>query len=133
MLSPPLVVIGDPNGSLVPPTASSPGFRLREATVGIPDEEEDEWDRIIALAGSFSRPDGEAVYGDAEEGKGALGPMATLSLGGMEADALSSESKERVSILLDEADWTPKGDGRCRRSEICWREGRRVIRGLPDQ
>lgn len=109
-------VTGEVNGSDVDDAPSSAlSFRLRFPIVGIPADDPAECDLIIALAGSLSRPDGEAVYGDAGV-KSAFGLMATLSLSGVE---VLSRSGELASMFVEEGDWVDKGEGWCKRSVIC--------------
>jgi hypothetical protein len=50
-----------------------------------PCDEDDEWERVIAVAGSRSLPEGDAVYGDEElfEPLGWVELIASLSFGGV--------------------------------------------------
>lgn len=51
----------------------------------VPCDEDDEWERVIAVAGSRSLPEGDAVYGDEElfEPLGWVELIASLSFGGV--------------------------------------------------
>lgn len=108
MFSPPLAlvggapvllpVMGDANGSLVFHRPVSLPFSLvsflfgdtADAKVGM--LEPAECERIIALAGSFKRPDGDEVYGDAAMAAvGTLGLMASFGLEGVVSMGLGVE------------------------------------------
>jgi hypothetical protein len=58
---------------------------------------------------------------------GPLGFIATLSFGGVSGLMVVGW---RVSILVEDGVWVDRGDGRWSRSEICCRDGRRVMRWL---
>jgi hypothetical protein len=111
MLSPPVLgAIGDVNGSVVGEAAPSLALSLL-APASIGTEDPVECERNMALAGSFSRPEGEAVYGEAVDAGRALVLMATLSFGGVLI--LSGRSwLTGGSMLTEDGDWVARGDGR---------------------